>query len=497
MQLGRRGQVPRKSSKREERQRTLAWHNYFVLVAFVLLLAGVSAFRALQLHNFDLNTVLAAPALPSFGAEGKPTLWWPGFVNSSHWVDQRGQPTTPAGSWKRCPKVYIYYIPTDFSDLELDGLTVEQVFGAPLEGLVPGGRDTYQYAMATILTWRLFRSSCRTLDETEADLFYIPFLVRPKHIFSWQQPCESKLQGQLAELLRHLPFLNEATAHRHFLGVGMNWPQIREWCLKRDPKYPPAEQAAVKLFRSVPFVNIEVAFHDWQREDFPLLASEHHFPTFLCTADACEAPIVNMPRPASVHWNRELIESEIPMPWKQHDDMEPRDILVSLIGKLDHGDKEARVALQPWCAKYSDYRELMYCDFYRGQMQTLGIKSRSVFCLDPVGDTPGRKSTADSYACGCIPVFVGVTQAFQFPAHWDGWHDSAFLVIDEPLLLAGKLDPVELLQKVPKEAIAYIQSQIAQYGSRFIYNEEDLPEVEDSVDVLLNSLWAAASASKK
>eukprot|EP00122_Pirum_gemmata_P019120 Pgem_evm1s17907 len=47
----------------------------------------------------------------------------------------------------------------------------------------------------------------------------------------------------------------------------------------------------------------------------------------------------------------------------------------------------------------------MFCTQY--YPEAIKRKSNTIFCLEPGGDTPQRKSIIDSIAAGCIPVFFG------------------------------------------------------------------------------------------
>eukprot|EP00403_Amphidinium_massartii_P047497 CAMPEP_0178460410 /NCGR_PEP_ID=MMETSP0689_2-20121128/48688_1 /TAXON_ID=160604 /ORGANISM="Amphidinium massartii, Strain CS-259" /LENGTH=177 /DNA_ID=CAMNT_0020087031 /DNA_START=113 /DNA_END=643 /DNA_ORIENTATION=- len=177
-----------------------------------------------------------------------------------------------------------------------------------------------------------------------------------------------------------------------------------------------------------------------------------------------------MPRPASLHWNRALVTAGVARPWEQQQQQGAaggvrRDILVSYIGRGAAPDS-SRWAVQDMCNRYNESSNVV-CRGYSNCSQAYEIKARSVFCLDPAGDSPGRRSTIDSYAVGCIPVFLGIVQAFLYPELWTGWHDSAFLVLDEVRVREGKDDIVKLLEAVPKSAVEHMQAQIAKYAPRF------------------------------
>lgn len=57
-------------------------------------------------------------------------------------------------------------------------------------------------------------------------------------------------------------------------------------------------------------------------------------------------------------------------------------------------------------------------------------KQESIFCLEPEGDTPDRKSIYDSLLLGCIPVLFSDFTDDLAPWHWSAdWHNASRLII--------------------------------------------------------------------
>merc|ERR1712007_170920 len=122
-------------------------------------------------------------------------------------------------------------------------------------------------------------------------------------------------------------------------------------------------------------------------------------------------------------------------------------------------------------------------------LEMLDLKSRSVFCLEPIGDSINRKSVADSILSGCMPVFFGIAQVFQYQVQWREWHSSAFVAINRVKFASGQLDLVRTLREIPASDVRQMQSQLARYGGRFQFNVKDDPAVDDALDVVLRQLW--------
>eukprot|EP00933_Yihiella_yeosuensis_P003704 TRINITY_DN10688_c0_g4_i1.p1 TRINITY_DN10688_c0_g4~~TRINITY_DN10688_c0_g4_i1.p1 ORF type:complete len:180 (-),score=21.93 TRINITY_DN10688_c0_g4_i1:252-791(-) len=170
-----------------------------------------------------------------------------------------------------------------------------------------------------------------------------------------------------------------------------------------------------------------------------------------------------------------------------------RSLLVSYVGAFNHGDVPVRSAISKWCTKYNLSNSDLQCISTKMKATAVfELKSKSTFCLEPIGDSIGRKSLSDSIACGCIPVFFGIAQAFQYPIQWEGWHSSAFVQLDRLQFITGALDPVTTLEQIQMGKIMEMQSQIQTYGGRFTYSLKEKGDEEDGVSVMLSKLWSDA-----
>jgi len=198
--------------------------------------------------------------------------------------------------------------------------------------------------------------------------------------------------------------------------------------------------------------------------------------------------VYTVPYPSAVHIKQQASRLRAPLPWASHHE---RDILASFTGQWTHGDKDVRKLLGALCQKRLPQ---LRCDF-SSMVQMQRLKLRSVFCLEPMGDSIGRKSLSDDYGCGCIPVFFGAAQAFQYPLLWSGWADLAFVQIDRLKFLHGNVDLIKTLVRLNSTAGArQMQAKIAQNGGKFQYHLEDVPHVEDALSMTLTQLWADAEA---
>ena len=130
-------------------------------------------------------------------------------------------------------------------------------------------------------------------------------------------------------------------------------------------------------------------------------------PVCFKTAFAGSAPVLAVPYPTKFHAANDA-EVDGHLVWL--DRIQPhRRALMSYSGNPHGKNACLRSMLTRWC-KHSPARTCMTVTAGR-QRESLGNRvtvecfARSVFCLQPSGDTPTRQSWFDAILAGCIPVF--------------------------------------------------------------------------------------------
>ena len=246
--------------------------------------------------------------------------------------------------------------------------------------------------------------------------------------------------------------------------------------------------------------------------------------------DCNGAARLQIPVISNIRWSWEL-EARTPPPWRSaHEHPERRDLLMSFAGSGNTAFKRFLLQLCPHVSPADplqpgpnqcrglDMGELQAPRWWDepGKQALPGeptgieslltarrimdLKARSVFCLEPPGRNPGRKSMIDALLSGCIPVFFvkGAKEAQQrnvvrlpifdamLPLHF-WWKRFASVLLDPDEVLQGKLDLTAHLHALRRSGrVARMQEAIARHGHLLMYSLDG--KYPDATHALLRGL---------
>ena len=169
-----------------------------------------------------------------------------------------------------------------------------------------------------------------------------------------------------------------------------------------------------------------------------------------------------------------------------------RPLLMLLLGGTLHGDRAVRVRLRRECADINKARSVgggerlaaRGCTLQRyDPHRTLLRKRQAVFCLEPGGDTPSRRSLTDSLVLGCVPVLFTAIQDNAYGWLWGRWKAAARVLVDRRQYVSGRVSLQTLLGSVPPPLLELMQATIEAHGRSWQVSREDDPG--DEVHALL------------
>ena len=395
-------------------------------------------------------------------------------------------------SHETCPKVFLYNLTGDAlrgigvgvdqtvsSDYSTSHTTIDEVFGKSL-GMDGFLRDTHMYSFATIAEHRLRSSKyCQTQDPEQADLFWIPLLTKRKLLWDdWRNKICPSSHQITSELLQQLHYLTPTTACRHVLVIGnchhVPTPCVGWWSSPVVPQL----QNTMRLALSHISYNEGAGNGDYMtsRNDTSIQFPNLH----------------SVPFPSSYHWNSSTLSSTQqsylkPPPWTQFTN---RNILMSFIGTATHGDVKARKTIVKQCDSYQNTTICMKHNPWDKKVNWYEIKQHSIFCLEPIGDNPWRKSLSDSLVLGCIPVLFSNLTDNSAQFSWGSWQDQGRILVSRRALVRGELDLFALLVSIPSQLLKLIQTSLSEYSRRFQYSLNEDPN--DALRMALNGLVGEA-----
>mmetsp|Transcript_39524 Transcript_39524/g.55076 ORF Transcript_39524/g.55076 Transcript_39524/m.55076 type:complete len:190 (+) Transcript_39524:142-711(+) len=127
-----------------------------------------------------------------------------------------------------------------------------------------------------------------------------------------------------------------------------------------------------------------------------------------------------------------------------------------------HGDVPLRSKIIQVCKKYANEK---ICTI--DKEKRIFLKKKAVFCLEPVGDNPWRKSIIDSITYGCIPVLFSHITDGMAPYHWQGWRNRTRVFVPRWDFMSGRIDLKKLLESIPPSFLQLLQQSIEKIAKRF------------------------------
>ena len=370
---------------------------------------------------------------------------------------------TPA-SPSPCPKVYVYDLPSNLIDVSEKN---EEGFGKEVSLKGDDKKfqgylfQTNQYAFPSILEERLRQSKlCHTTNPNDADLFFAPILPAPKQGKHWNATCQ-EITGEMVR--DALLYLNATNACRHFFAIGKghyNAKPCEGWYYNPIRELQPFLRLA---YTNYTFVVDSKGAHHYDKDD----DTKESYPN-----------LFSVPYPSSLHFRK--TKNDMPHFKK----MDRRKVLMSFIGKDSHGDTQVRQQIHKSCNSYKDRKVCEYIERFRPNMAT--TKSKAIFCLEPAGDSPWRKSISDSITFGCIPVLFSDMTDNVTPWFWNDWKARGRILVPREDFVAARIDLKTLLQSIPPELLEMMQTTLREKARRFQYSLDD--DQEDGIRITLDNL---------
>ena len=338
--------------------------------------------------------------------------------------------------------------------------------------------STWHFSLFNSVFNRLRRSNRRTRDPDKATLFIIPYDLALDGMIN--QECQRREYCTPGLAPKLMDLLNSSKYFQRFRGAD----HVLLWSVCQYNMWPGAKCNDL-LKRFCERCSITSYWAD------PMIKNNRFF---------------SIPFPSSYHFMNNSI-----IPWKiEHSEL--RSTFAIYVGgnqTLTPTSTKLRRALIAQCSKSPKCKWLATTRNFRDKSQVSSIPEyrRSIFCLCPTGDDPGRKAFFDIVLSGCIPVVFSPSTAYnQYTYHiGEEIAKSITIYIPSAEIRSGRINFVDLLQTVTPDVIKKKQKAIENIGFRIQYSVPPLgllddptdetpweSPVTDAADILLEALFERA-----
>ena len=360
-----------------------------------------------------------------------------------------------------CPRVFIYSGLAETAgyrgSVPTADISTSLAFGRSLQPCV---HATSALSLAHIMLYRIHHSvHCPvTKNPEEADLFIIPTLssVRGGRD-EWDPLCTEKnlwgknrVNGADGYTLKFLPHLNDQTAKKHLFFISKSHYVVAKGdsCAWIRGEYPadPVFADIQRFAFTHTYAGTQYETNNWGLPSVPVLDDR----------------VISVPFPSSVHWSAAGC-SNGRAPWQRFSD---RPIRIQYIGQAHGLQASLREQLLISCKSLKKPRCSALTEF---EHEIVVVKQRAIFCLEPEGDNPFRKSIFDSITSGCIPVFFSHDTDSTSAWHWGTFRNESRVLLSASEFMSATArgeHGLQALLDMPESRIRAMQASIAKDAHR-------------------------------
>ncbi|KAL8170161.1 hypothetical protein V2J09_021965 [Rumex salicifolius] len=382
--------------------------------------------------------------------------------------------------------IYVHDLPSRFNDdmlrdcrklslwTNMCKFTSNAGMGPPLENVQEGvfsdtgWYGTNQFAVDVIFNNRMKQYECLTNDSSMAAAVFVPFYAGfdiARYLWGYNISVRDAASLDLVDWLTKRPEWKAMGGRDHFLVAGrITWDFRRlsetetDWGNKLL-FLPAARNMSMLVVESSP----------WNANDFGI-----PYPTYFHPAKDADV----------VRWQDRMRRLDDRRKW-----------LFSFAGAPRPGDpKSIRGQLMEQCRRSSVCR-LLECGLGESKCHSpssvMQMFQRSVFCLQPQGDSYTRRSAFDSMLAGCIPVFFHPGSAYtQYTWHLPRNYTSYSVFIPEDDIRKRNVSVEERLLGIPADEVRRMRENVISLIPGLVYADprSKLETLNDAFDVAVQAI---------
>ncbi|XP_071741248.1 xyloglucan galactosyltransferase KATAMARI1 homolog [Rutidosis leptorrhynchoides] len=325
-----------------------------------------------------------------------------------------------------------------------------------------GWYDTNQWNLDLIFNTRMKNYECLTNDSSMAAAIFVPFYAgfdAQKYLYGYNIAIRDAASLDLVDWLQKRDEWKRMNGQDHFLvGGRVTWD----------------------------FRRLRENDSDWGNK-FLNLPAARNMTMLLVESNPQDSNDFAIPYPTYFHPSR---DSDI-FDWQNKVMQWDRKWLFSFAGETRNHPDSIRSLIINQC-RTSSAGEYLGCGSWEINCHSPSILmntfGRSIFCLQPRGDTPTRRSVFDSILAGCIPVFFHPDSFYtQYTWHVQKNHKqySVFISEDE---IRKNVSIEERLSRIDPMRIMMMRREVVNLIPRMIYAESKLDTFEDAFDTSVKEI---------
>ncbi|KAH0925556.1 hypothetical protein HID58_017812 [Brassica napus] len=335
--------------------------------------------------------------------------------------------------------------------------------------------STNQFLLSVIFRERMKHYECLTNDSSLASAIYIPYYPGfdvSRHLWGYNTTVRDALATKLSRWLRERPEWNKMYGRDHFFVAGrIGWDFRR---CSEDSEWG-SNLMCLPEFSNTTMLSIETTA--WTNE-FAV-----PYPTYFHPKSLTEVRI----------WQRKVKS------------VKRRHLFCFVGAPRPTLDGSIRGVIINQCLASHGKCKFLNCNEPGNDcdnpVKIMDVFQRSVFCLQPSGDSYTRRSIFDSILAGCIPVFFHPGSGYkQYMWYFPKDYTKYSVYIPDNGMKNGTVSLRDLLGGIDKESILRMRNEVVKIIPKIIYTKPGLvgpKKIEDAFDIAVDRVIQRVATVKR
>lgn len=350
-------------------------------------------------------------------------------------------------------------------------------------------RNTHQFALEVVIHYKLLHSPYRTSDPSRADMFYIP-VYTGLHCLTFQGNSR-EFVNNLFKYLETKESTNYRSGKPHFSTLSK---------IQREQASPNCPTLQHPNTKNITFIGIEKESNPyWNKKIYGKSIIVAPYPSYVHFIDADKDGSLFEYHGGHETINKSKFKLSVPL-------LSERNVTLFLAAGTRRSNNFRAMLLD----QFSIQTEKGPDEFYerasdskteqvmlitsecsvKHRTTTIPWMRRSIFCLQPPGDSPTRKSFYDSILSGCIPVLFTDRYKTEYPFQRHLDYESFTYTIDEKLISEGNSTVIDIVKGISKVKRESLYDNLVRVSKWFQYSvpNGDIQWEDDALTLILDEL---------